>query len=158
MVFGFALQGICAGWSSSRIERGRGNNPYNMTSWVEYLPSGLVGGCCFCFICQKLHMRTSTFCMFSFNLKHFLSLNYKIHMQTNIPYIYTICLCVCASVMYVGSSLRAAWLPGWRHVLGLSFIGPNVAAAFSPFASCPRLQLSAKPFWATWSGCQKKKR
>lgn len=60
--------------------------------------------------------------------------------------------------MYVGSSLRAAWLPGWRHVLGLSFIGPNVAAAFSPFASCLRLQLSAKPFWATWSGCQKKEK
>lgn len=47
-------------------------------------------------------------------------------------------------------------MPGWRHVLGLSFIGPNVAAAFGPLASCLRLQLSAKPFWATWSGCQKK--
>lgn len=96
MVFGFALQGICAGWSSSsRIERGRGNNPYNMTSWVEYLPSGSGGGCCFCFICQKLHMRTSTFCMFSFNLKHFLSLNYKIHMETNIPYIHIQYVCMC---------------------------------------------------------------
>lgn len=48
---------------------------------------------------------------------------------------------------HVGPALCYAL--AWRHVLGLSFIGPNVAAAFGPFASCLRLQLSAKPFWAT---------
>lgn len=57
---------------------------------------------------------------------------------------------------HVGPALCYAL--AWRHVLGLSFIGPNVAAAFGPFASCLRLQLSAKPFWATWSGCQTKRK
>lgn len=51
--------------------------------------------------------------MFSFNLKHFLSLNYKIHMETNIPYIHTYYIwnvCMRISDMYVGSSLRDAWV------------------------------------------------
>lgn len=57
-----------------------------------------------------------------------------------LKYVYTYIRYACG----VGPTL---WLASCA--LGLSFIGPNVAAAFGPFASCLRLQLSAKPFWAT---------
>lgn len=125
MVYGFALQGICAGWNECGWSSGVGrNNPYNMLKKIWEHLSWSRGALCFCFICQKLHIRTSTFCMFSFNLKHFLSLNYKIHMKRQYiygiyPYIYVkVCIYIYQICIWGGGffmvGVMCAWLIFYR--------------------------------------------